>query len=62
LLLVDRWDPGQRKVDTNVHESDDVEHLAVVGAVVSEDDSEDDATKVTAGTSDTGDDTVLCSS
>lgn len=45
-----------------MHESDDVEHLAVVGAVVSEDDSEDDATKVTAGTSDTGDDTVLCSS
>src|SRR5436190_941637 len=59
LLLINRWNPAERKVDANVHQAHDPEHLPIVRAVVPENDGEDNATKVTRRTSNPRDDTVL---
>ena len=49
--------PTQAQIDSDSNDSDDPEHLAIVFAVVAEDDGEDDAAKVSRCTSDTGNDT-----
>jgi hypothetical protein len=59
LSLVDRRDPAYQKVDANGHYTDYPEDLAIVGAVVAEDDSKDNAAEITSSTSDTRDDTIL---
>lgn len=59
LSLADRRDPAYQKVDTNGHDTNNPEDLAIVCAVVAEDDSEDNAAEVTSSTSDTRNDTIL---
>ena len=56
LALGDGPDPAEREVDDDGNDADDPKHLAVVLAVVAEDDGEDDAAKVTRSAGAAGDD------
>jgi hypothetical protein len=46
LPLVDRRDPHNAHIDGNSNDANDPEDLAVVDAVIAEDDGEDDATEI----------------
>jgi hypothetical protein len=59
LLLVYRRNPTDKEVQANDHTAHYPHDLAIVGAVVAENDSEDDAAKVASSTDDTRDDAVL---
>ena len=57
LTLRNRSDPAQRQIDTDSHNPNNPKHLAVVLAIVPEDDSEDDPTEIAGRARDTGDNT-----
>lgn len=59
LPLGNRPDPAERQIDRDGNDADDPEHLAVVLAVVAEDDGEDDAAKVSRGAGAAGDDALM---
>ena len=59
LPLGDGSDPAEREVDGDGYDADDPEHLAVVFAVVAEDDGEDDAAEVARSASAARDDTFV---
>lgn len=50
LALGNRPDPAQCQVNSDGNDANDPEHLAIVLAVVSEDDGEDNTTEVTCST------------
>lgn len=59
LPLRNRPDPAQCQVDRNGNDADDPKHLAIVLAVVTEDDGEDNAAEVACGTRAAGDDALV---
>lgn len=48
-----RRDPGHSQVDGNVHDTHDPDDGVIIGAIVAEDDGENDTTEVTGGTNHT---------
>ena len=54
LTFGDGFDPAEPEVDGDGDDADDPEYLAVVLAVVSEDDGEDDSAQVSTGAGDAG--------
>lgn len=58
LPLWHRSNPASRDLNPNDHGTNNVEHLGVIGTIIPEDDREDDATKVTASTSEARHNTI----
>jgi hypothetical protein len=58
LALRDRPDPYKSKIQGDDDYADDPEDLCIVGRVVAEDNGEDDATKVSCGADNAGEDTL----
>lgn len=58
LAFGDGLDPAQGEVDGDGHDADDPDDLVVAGAVVAEDDGEDDAAEVAGAAGAAGDDAV----
>jgi hypothetical protein len=57
LSFRDRSDPTQSQVDTDGYYTNDPENLGVVGTIVSENDGEDNTTKIAGSSSASRDDT-----
>ena len=58
LALGNRSDPYQAKIKPDNHAAHDPEHARILPRVVTEDDSKDDAAKVTRRTHDTREDSI----
>lgn len=58
LSLRDRLDPAEGQIDRNSHDANDPNDLVVAGAVVAEDDCEDDAAEVSGAAGAARDDAV----
>ncbi len=59
LPLRDGPDPAEPQVDRDGNDANDPKHLAVVLAVVAEDDGEDNTAEVSRGTGAAGDDALV---